>query len=301
MNSLPIIPTSMATHDNTMMSKYAKCQRLYALSHILHRRSIFRSPALSFGSLLHVGLDAYYRTLSPKSRDRNIDNVIAAAEFAVAQMQEEPFYDFEDDYRTRDRAIAVIIDYIKKYGPDQDFEEIIFTETAHDIRHPDGFPWGGITDLWVIFNGRDWIVDHKSTSRFGQDYFTQFRRDPQFMGYLINAAALRGTWPAGVIVNTPVVRKNDQEFQRQPIIFPHWLIEECRRMQHLNYVEIHEKRERSLDPWDDTVWRPNLYSCEGKYGKCEMYGVCHTLPENRDLVLQSEYEEKEWDWRTVRD
>ena len=310
--SLPVIPSWMPTHDNTMMDDLDFCERLYALKHVAHRRMPGRGVAVSFGSLMHLGLDAFYKKLPRLLADRNSDTLIEAAEAAVQVLQEAPYEDPYDDHRTRQRAIKVLIDYIAHYGVDVDFTKIVFTETAHDIRHRfDDFPWGGVIDLWVDSEGEDWIVDHKTTSVFGNGdhYYAGFRRSPQMMGYVLDGAELTGRWPAGVWLNVLIIHKDKHFFDRKKIPFPHWLIEEFKRMQWLNYLKLEPKllhmqntQTFEADIWNDTVWKPNLYNCGGKkYGPCEMYNVCHSIPENRIWIMNNELEEFTWDWRTARE
>lgn len=303
MTQLPVIPPDMETHDNTMMSSYSYCERLYALSHILHRKSRFTKPALSFGSVMHVGLDEIYTAYQEDDQAGRTRDIVAAAERAITTMRATNFEDPEDDYRTLARAETVLIDYLKKYQEDRDFQQIVFTETAHDVSFPDGFKWGGIMDLWVQYLGGDYPVEHKTTSRFGQYYYDDMYRSPQAMGYYLTGAALRGLWPQGVLYNVIVVRKTNNEFDRRPLVYPHWLVDECRRMQIQNYREIYAKRaamESQDDAWNPEIWKPNFYNCVGKYGRCAMYDACHAPPQNRDFVLNNEYEEKVWNWRTVR-
>ena len=299
-----VIPEGSKTHDNTMMAHFNYCERLYAISHVLNRTPRERSAALGWGGLVHVGMNGLY-TSYKEDDDREIPrDPISAFEQAVEAMRAAGFVDPEDDFRTLGRAESVLKDYVKKYVTDPDITKITFTETAFDVVFPDGFRWGGIMDLWSTYHDEEYPVEHKTTSRFGGTYYDEFRRSPQPLGYCLAGAHLRGEWPSGVLYNVIINRKASWEFDRRPVIYPGWLVEECRDMQIENYKAIAEKRartEREWDVWDAKIWRPNLYNCVGKYGKCAAFDICHCLPENRERVLNIHFEEKEWNWREVRD
>lgn len=323
-----VIPSEIHTHDNTMMSAFAYCERLYALTHVLNRKPTGSKPALSFGGLVHTGLDAYYRHLKNSDDNGQPRDAAEAAAYAFIFMdlqvngginpetEEEVIPSFEDpldDYRTSERAKLLLLNYVKHYQEDPDINRIVFTETPHDVSFPDGFKWGGIVDLWCESLGGTWIVDHKTTSQFGQFYFDDYKRSPQMLGYMLTGAALKGVWPSGVIVNVLVNRKTGMEFARKYMTYEEWLVEECKQMQVVNYTFINAKRQMmelavsteemtapqaAMNPY---LWKPNFYNCVGKYGRCSMYDVCHSRPENRERVIEMETEEREWDWRTVRD
>ena len=146
----PVIP-DVPTHDNTMMSAYSYCQRLYALSHVLNRKSRFTKPALSFGGLVHVGLNGVYTQYKEDDLRGIPRSLISAGERAISMMEDADFEDPENDYRTRAKAEALIVQYLSKYRQDAAIEHIVFTETAHDVTFPDGFKWGGINDMWGLY------------------------------------------------------------------------------------------------------------------------------------------------------
>lgn len=290
---------SLRTHDNTMMSDWAYCQRLYAIKHILNKRRRVVSAPLGFGSLIHIGLDAYYSSFAEDERNSRPRDIATAAEAAYVKMEAQPYEDPEDGYRTKGRAIQVMLEYIKEYNIDPRFSEIAFSETPFEIIQKDGFRWGGIIDMWAKYEGRYWPVDHKSTSIFGQYYFDNFKRNPQMLGYVLGASEFHGQQAPGVIINVIHVVKTKTEFFYRPILYPQWLVDEAKEMQRLNYIQIEDRVVRMTDPediWNPNLFQPNLYNCIGKYGRCEAYSVCDAMPENRSRALAMDFEDHVWDW-----
>lgn len=301
-NILPVVRDDVPTHDNTMMKDLAYCERLYGLKHILCKRVPEQRPALNFGGLLHIGLDALYASYKADDdahRERDIER---AAEAMVAAVEAAPFIDPDSDYRTKGRALRVLVDYVVKYMDDPVVRAILFTETPYDITQVDGFRWGGVMDLWFEHGdlGGYWIMEHKSTSRKEKYYFDNFRRDPQVLGYLLTGLELHGLPLRGVFVNCLHVLTGSHDFERQAIVFPDWLVEECKEMQLRNYDKVTQLRQLIQEPADvfnTALVKPNLYNCVGKYGRCEMYDVCDSEPRNRAGIIERELEDYHWDWR----
>jgi len=130
-----------------MMEAFNKCPRLYQLKHIEGWRSKGTSPALSFGELCHLGLAVWYET---KDRDA-----------AIQAMFDMDYPSVEGDYRTKERAILTIVEYIAHYETDEHWH-IHQTETPFEVRDSQGFRWSGKMDLLVEWNDRLWVVDHKT-------------------------------------------------------------------------------------------------------------------------------------------
>jgi hypothetical protein len=283
----------MRTRDNTMMSDLGYCSRRYALAHARRKRSRNTSSALRFGGLMHIGLDNYYKTLLAG------DDHAHMIEASLTSMMESEYEDPIDDYRTRGRALLVMTDYAARYGYDEELTTRM-TETPFDITDDVGFPWGGIIDWEGAYHDREWVMDHKTTSRFGNYYFDDYKRDPQMLGYTYAASQIHGQPIAGVIINVLAVRKRDHEFARRPMLYPEWLTDEWRR----TMIQRYDQAETidaiiAADPeavWDEQLITPNLHNCIGKYGRCAFYDVCDSRPENRERVLRIEYEDFEWNW-----
>lgn len=295
---LPVISPNIRTHDNTMMSDYARCPRLYCIHHVLGKRKRGeKDTALGYGGLLHVGFDNYYKGLMETG------NVAKALLNAIEHIKAAHYVDPKDDkdVRTKGRALHDIKEYAINYGLEP-LWQVFMSETSFDIQDEEGFRFGGIIDLGVMYHGRPWPVDHKSTSRFTAFYFDNFKMEPQMMGYHWGFSKLHGEDPPGVFINVIIIHKNKTEFKRKPIMYSKSHIEQWRQRAIARYREITALLEQDPngEQWNNVhIWTPNFENCIGKFHRpCPAFGVCHGLPQNAAIRLNMEFVDGKWDWTT---
>jgi hypothetical protein len=277
--TLPVIPTSIRTHDNTMFSDHARCPRLYYWRHIRGIIPDRTAPALQFGGVLHDGLELFYKGVAP-------------AEVLDRMKEKEDFIEPVDDHRTMGRALVTIAEYMTHYGDDPSFK-VLFTEMPFEIEDDDGFRYGGIIDLTVQWQNGVWVEDHKSTSRGGPTYWDQFTLNPQPIGYVWAARLLHGRKIMGFLINQLLVHKNKkpviQQFARRSYIVSDWQLEEWKRMTIYRYHEIARNIEEDYFP-------PRWDHCFNKYGQCAYFALCRTPESAREAVIEHEYKENRWHW-----
>lgn len=279
------IPEAVPTLDNTMAEAFERCARLYFLRHVLGLRPIRRSAALGYGGLIHEALDTWYET---KDTDKVAEKLLSAE-----------FEEIEDDFRTRARAVQKMKDYMDWYGDEKDWldngmDDIILTETAFDLKDDLGFRWGGKIDLVVIYREEPWVMDHKTTARFGDSYWDQFRNSSQMAGYVWAASILHGRPITGVLINCIVTHKIPKpasaQLHRAPIYYDAMKIEEWKQSKIRTYQNIY----RCMM---EEYWPPCWRNCTDKYGKCPFFSVCSAPAETRMNLIAQDYEVEHWDWR----
>jgi hypothetical protein len=280
-------PEDFPTHDNSALSLFSRCPRLYQLSHLEKVAPLGRSAALDFGSLIHLGLEHYYKALKDGA------SLTEAATAGIMKMKDTEFIDPLDDYRTKHRALLTFADYVAHYEDDKQWT-ILMTEGPFEVTDENGFSWGGKMDLVVKWLGRYWIVDHKTTSRGGATFYDSFFPDPATVGYAWAASRLVGQPVTGVIINRILVHKERKKpeltFERRPFNYQPWHFSEWYAAQLDKMHDITRAHERGY-------FRPNWEACVGKYGRCAMYDLCRTAPQNRERVIAQDYTENTWDWR----
>ena len=87
-------------------------------------------------------------------------------------------------------------------------------EIAFTIDTGLGFSYGGIMDLVVEKNNEIFIVDHKTTSQLGAQFFSQFKPNNQISGYVWGASQLTNRRVSGAMINAIGVLKNETKFDR---------------------------------------------------------------------------------------
>lgn len=298
--------------DNFAISNFMACPAKYKLRMVDGWESRRKSGALGFGAALHLGLAEWYRSGNAGSAVRSI---------ADGWPTNSPV----DDYRTREKCVATMMEYIKEY-PAENFKiighdagapiiEVAFTLDTGMFLHcqvckehdPDvsarfkshcflcnepkeRIEYGGILDGAIEMSGLVYTFEHKSTSQLGPYYFDQFRPNNQVTGYTWALGLLTGKRVGGCLVNAIGVYKTQKtKFER-----------------HIT--------QRSAD--DIEAWLLNLYHvceqikhCERtgywpmyttscmQYGKCEYHAV-HVLGNAKDQQrrLENDFQTSKWDY-----
>ena len=183
---LPIITNSAA-------KTFRRCAREYQNSYVERVRSVRVSDALRFGTLIHLALEAWWKTA-------NLERALAAL-------------DVESDPYERAKAEALIIGYDMRWCDEQYDVLAVECEFTAPLINPDtgraSTAWsrGGKIDAIARRNGLDVVIEHKTTSEdigLGSDYWKRLTLDTQISGYLVGARAL-GYEPQGVVYD--VIRK----------------------------------------------------------------------------------------------
>jgi hypothetical protein len=149
--------------------------------------------------------------------------------------------------------------------------------------------YSGRIDLVVEEDQQYYVVDHKTTSMLGDQFFKGLGVSPQMLGYCEGLERTLGLQCSGFIVNAlrvPSPKKRSElefssaDFQRLKIYLnPGQLIEWDRNITAL-IEEMLWHHSRDYMPQKKT-------HCVNKYGLCQYFDVCEVPTENRPLLLNS--------------
>jgi PD-(D/E)XK nuclease superfamily len=188
MRRLPVVTTSQ-------VKCFQRCQRLHWFQYILGYRPVERAHALDFGTLVHVGLEAWWA--SAGDLDKAL-RVLAEAHSKADGLSE---YDLA-------RASVMLEGYHARWAE----EPITVLSVEHEFRVPirlDGnehhIELVGKFDAICEIGGRVYIPEHKSKSEKvdALAYFEALRSDMQVSNYLIAASEL-GHRPGGALYDVLV-------------------------------------------------------------------------------------------------
>lgn len=299
--------------DNSTLEKFQTCSRA-AEHYCIARRQRHGTAAMNFGSAIHLGLETFYR----KGFSHLPEAVSNALELYSRFQQSDP-----DEWRTSTILEDTLIKYHDKYSKDEPISvirddknvpmveipfslvlgEILLDKKIDSYTSPD-LPtyihkliilWSGRIDLAANYGDDSiYVVDHKTTSIGGPQFFADFMLSQQMVGY---NWALRKLLPShritGIVVNAIIQRKPTRtgralEFERQVYFHQDWHINEWER-------DVIAEVERFVTCFISNSWPKATKWCFGKYGKCEYHDVCTLPPEQRHLMLQSrEYSNVTW-------
>lgn len=280
--ALPVIDRPM---DNTALSMYMTCPRKYDFSMRQHRRRTGApSPAIAYGTCWHAGLEAHYKT------GGDADAVF----MAMAQAWED--HGKIDDHRTLDRCWLEYANYLKRWGTvdEEDARTVGFPESpaveiSANVEWPGALhAYAGKIDRIIELQGQYYVEDHKTTSRMGNYYFSQFELSNQMQGYVwIARMLIPEVKILGVRINAHCVLKRESKFERQLITFSEDRLQEWAE----NYNRWIERISGSYAHED---FPGNYSACDGKYGMCQYAEVCSMPPRLRQRVLEQDFEIAPW-------
>lgn len=302
--------------DNTALADYMACPRKYFYGMVLNRRrSGATAPPLAFGTSWHAALEAHYKTGGNE----------AAVQLAILNSWQQ--HDRPDDHRTVERVLSCYHQYLDHWGDHATdtsrngrtvgFPENPMVEIPVEIAWPGGaHPYTGKIDRIIEINGLYYVEDHKTTSQLGAQYFQQYDPNNQMMGYAWLAQKLTGLRIAGVRINALGVLKTQTKLAREIVSYSKERLEEWGR----NYNAWVYRLEDSYKIMDPEVyglgapkepgdpdysmteeeamlvaWPHNFMACSAKYGMCQYASLCSFQPARRGYVLETEFQQKEWD------
>lgn len=286
--------------DSSKTQTDLECSRKFYWQYIRHLVPKDRQMALSFGSAVHEALNIWYATYQPE---------LALKAFTDAWEGDE----VRDDLRTRERGIAILAAYFKKYEVEP-FEwlalersfnlpleerdcpdcgmafkyntQIRRSEWRCSYCHSPYFvpTWSGKIDGIIKWGSQYYVVDHKTSSRLGWTYFAQFRPSVQMTGYVWAAQQMIGKPISGVVINAIGVYKSKMHFERDISSREPWEVDEfveeaIYRIEEIRKRDVHNLKE----------WHPNWTSC-GDWGGCRFRDLCLTHEPERLVPLMFDVE-----------
>lgn len=169
---------------NSQMRTFRRCPREHQFAYTLGYRQAAEPEALRFGSLVHHGLEAWFR-----AEDRA--TAIDAAMSAIAEHSADPFDTVKAgvmlhgyDVRWRNESMRVIAVEAEFRAP------LVNPETGKPSRT---FDLGGKLDAVVEHEGQIKLVEHKTTSEDigpGSAYWKRLSIDPQVSTYFAGGKAI---------------------------------------------------------------------------------------------------------------
>lgn len=148
---------------------FRQCPRMYNYKYEQGYRTVDKPLALSFGSLVHEGLEVFW--------------LVGTVEAALLKMSVSEHYERLDEF-TQQKAAAMVERYFERWESERPQWQIMQAEyefsfdlDSHNVR--------GKQDAVArdIGTGCLYTVEHKTASRVDEDYFTPLAFDPQVSIY----------------------------------------------------------------------------------------------------------------------
>jgi hypothetical protein len=177
--------------DYTAMGSFLRCRRRYYFRHVRDLVGLGRMTAVEFGKSIHAALDVWHT-------ERDIDKAI--------QIFKNSFVpDPEDDKRTVPVAEKLLKLYAEKYAHES--FKILQTEKQFEMPLPNDTTLIGRIDKIIDWDGAIYVLDHKTTSRLGYEFFYKIKPNMQFDGYILAARYLGYPTCSGIVLDALLVAK----------------------------------------------------------------------------------------------
>lgn len=295
--------------DNSNLELFTNCNRK-AMWQLVFARAPHRTSALIYGSAIHEALELYYRG------ERDMEKILSSGYTILNDIVPSV-----KEWRGHVPFKRAIEEYIKKYSLEDSFDIIKCEEsfslplTTFDLnvdlpfsyrlivqngdqvcRQFDADPsapvrvsklhilWSGRIDLIIKDDPFLWVMDHKTTSVEGEQYWKQFNLSQQFTGYVWAAREL-GHDVVGAIPNviygrahTPTGRSLD--FLRNRFMYSTEHTEEWRE----DIIAIVEDFTSNLIKG---FFPKKTTHCVHKFGVCPFHDVCSQPKHLRLAALHS--------------
>lgn len=317
--------------DNSSMELFTTCPR-QAYYYIIRRLELNRDRvALDFGGAFHTVLEYLYKKYGTgyRSAADNQDVINFAAKTIQVKLDEVQtkqreqaiiaaqgglplppiLITPEDDYRTVGYLVDAVALYVNQY-PAEAFTLVPLPSrpSVPSVEIPFAMPigvvetslWGKVTIIWTgkidlpyRSRGRLGVMDHKTSSMMGPQFFTEFEIAHQMYGYTAAVEYIFGEQCHEITINGLGCRKPTKagtkfEFLRHIIPINRALLDEWHVDSLALVSDFLSHCQRGYFP-KATKW------CMGKYGACQYRGVCSLAPEHRELALStSEFKQVTW-------
>lgn len=340
--SLPSIPLDLdgvLRIDNSgWVESLMNCETLVRFKQLHKRIPSGDKPALNFGSAIHLGLEYRYVRYQNRPVDDQYYEVVSG--LLLKHFEENPVP--EGDFRTINWALELLRRYNNKYSFEE--FNLLTYDTPVACPQCDGIdtalcPWcagsgkrdvmveigfdipfcqvfdasskthipvnfTGRIDLPLLFDGELYVLDHKTTSMLGVNFWEEKRAAAQFKGYAWAFHQATGKLPHGFAVNALRTKEPPQyvlngttSARAGKTQSPEsWWNESLARQRFVLRVgELEEWKENTIhllqlffDQYAKGFLPRRTTNCITKYGRCPYFEVCHTYPaDDRLLMLAS--------------
>ena len=304
--------------DNNSLEHFTSCSRSAEYYLVERRHPKADRVALRFGGAIHIAMELLYRDFG--GRPKNY-----AEFFEACRAELIPYFDRfpppPDDWRTLKYIENNIISYVGYAEVFDDFEvvkiprhlgqfdvselmiEKYFEYDLGEVEfngHYNGkyytkvkVLWTGRIDMIISRLARKWIMDHKTTTIIGNNFFCEFMNSSPMLGYTWAAQKMIGEPVAGLYLNAIALRRPTKtgvqfEVQRKSYEYDAERLEEWQYNTLILVSDFLSHLDRGYFP-QEFKW------CVGKYGPCKYLDVCSMPPSQRQSVLDSNtFEEVTW-------
>ena len=240
----------------------------------MHLVPIEGATSLAFGHSMHEGWASFYK---------------GEGEEATLKAFASGYKDFpvpEGDKRTLKRGLECLEDYTKRYKHNP--FKVIDVEVSHQVKIHPLLTYAARMDLIIEWEGKIYVMEHKTTSKLGSYFFDTFKLNHQVDGYHFACTdkygECHGTWIDAMLIAKTKFNCLRDIVGRGPKHKEHFIEELLDIEKNMRWAE----KEQSY-PLDKG-------SCD-YYGACPYKDLCYYRYDEKILsrVIETRYTESIWD------
>ena len=287
--------------DSTSLGEFKTCPRKYFYSIICGYQPRQQSVHLTFGLLLHSGVETYHRARSEGNShedalDWTLDNGLKAT--WVRELNRP--WSADHPQKNRLSLTRALVWYLDQYKDDAlkvvhsaDGKPLVELTFKFDSGYRakatgEAFTLCGHLDRIVETSQNRFVADVKTTThQLAPRYFEQFDPDNQFSLYSLAGKVAFEQDVKGVIVDalqigTGFIRMHRHLISRDSAKLDEWLADLEVWLSAMEQSAVSRK------------WPMNDKAC-GLYGGCPFREVCASSPTSRRQILDSQFKRRTWD------
>ena len=274
--------------DYSTMSDFLKCPLRGYYRHILNITPRRIHPALSFGQAFHDAMAVWYKEGDQEKAKLSFAKTWSDYLKEADQEKEDLLMGTspDDSKRNLENGLSILDGYFSTY-PVENWE-ILSNEMPFKVLlgEVEGVPYylTGKMDLYVQWGKFKYVVDHKTTSMLGRNYFDNFNPSLQLDGYVYACREIFGECD-GAIINAALVAKTKQTFERDTF------------SKTSEDLELYKREALHIMWWINQMKSADRYFMNTDactlYGACPFLELCRAKGDER--VIRSRYKTHVWD------
>lgn len=325
---LPLIDGALFIDNSGFIEGISTCTRYLQYKTLNQRIAAGEKSSLNFGSAIHLALEHRYRFWQNWPVDSTYYEQVAQIFTDFYSKHPVP----ADDWRTMNWAMEVIKKYNEKYAVEEfslladtktgkPMVELPFALKLYDAKlklssseSEQNIPvfYTGRIDLPISIDNQIYVLDHKTTSQMGSQFWDEYRMSAQPRGYAWAFQELTGQKVAGYVINgirtkeVPQYVLNGKSYTRsgKTQTAEGWWNETFQRERFVvkhDQNELTEWKNNTIDLVEEFFWHysrgyfPMKTKWCAIYGRCPYYDVCSLAASDRSVMLQSGlYQDNTW-------
>lgn len=297
----PFLQTAV---DSTSLGEFKTCPRKYQLSILRGRVPRVESVHLTFGLLIHSGIETYNIHRFTGASHEEALRVVVHKTLSDTWREGHPWVS-DSQYKNRYTVVRTLTNYLDHWQNDP-LRTVRLANGLPAVELSFSFDSGYTTqstsepillcghfDRIVEFSDALWVADCKTTQwSINQEWFAKFTPDNQFTLYTLGSSVALKMETAGVIVDGVQILTKEDRFirglvRRSPFQLEEWHKDLGYYLRQMEFCAV------------EGHWPQNDKACN-LYGGCQYRGVCSTMSKSSSEILLRTFHHRLWDPLKVR-